>query len=157
MNRRKKNSAYASALQITLALALLATSAVLFASTFRASAPAGSEVSSELKPQRLFNVPAPSLNAPIKLAPETAPFTFSYTGSLTTVRIDHTTTLLSNGLVLTAGGQTDNGFFAAASAELYNPATGTWSNTGSLITARAGHTATGTAKWQDSCRRRMGD
>jgi hypothetical protein len=39
--------------------------------------------------------------------------------------------------VLVAGGQS-----GIASAELYNPGTGTWSTTGSMTTARFEHTAT---------------
>ena len=44
-------------------------------------------------------------------------------------------------MVLVAGGL-DNTFNATASAELYNPANGTWTPTGSLNTARTNHTAT---------------
>jgi hypothetical protein len=72
---------------------------------------------------------------------------FSYTtGSLNTARELHTATLLNNGMVLMAGGygplsSTTYGYLA--SAELYNPATGTFANTtGSLNTARELHTAT---------------
>ena len=39
-----------------------------------------------------------------------------------------------------AGGQDSSGFLN--SAELYDPALGTWSSTGNLLTARAFHTAT---------------
>jgi hypothetical protein len=45
----------------------------------------------------------------------------------------HTATLLSNGKVLVAGGY--NGA-ALASAELYDPTSGTWTATGSLVTPR---------------------
>jgi N-acetylneuraminic acid mutarotase len=65
----------------------------------------------------------------------------SNVGSLNTGRGYHTATLLTNGWVLVAGGQLLNGT-VTASAELYNPATGTWTNTGSLNTPRAFHTAT---------------
>ena len=68
-----------------------------------------------------------------------APFQFEETGSLATARYSHTATLLPNGKVLVAGG--DNGG-ALASAELYDPASGTWTATGSLATARDYHTAT---------------
>ena len=44
-----------------------------------------------------------------------------------------TTTLLRDGKVLVAGGN---------SAELYDPATGTWASTGSMASERSGHTAT---------------
>jgi N-acetylneuraminic acid mutarotase len=67
------------------------------------------------------------------------------TGPLRAPRAGHTATLLPNGKVLVAGGsepdakpQTDT----FSSAELYDPATGTWSPTGAMIERRAGHTAT---------------
>jgi hypothetical protein len=61
-----------------------------------------------------------------------AAMTFSFTGSMTAQR-SFSSTLLSNGSVLTAGG---------SSADLYDPASGAFSRTGDLITGRAGHTAT---------------
>src|SRR5208337_1771081 len=51
---------------------------------------------------------------------------FVLTGSLNNTRILHTATLLNNGMVLIAGGQGPGGVYVA-SAELYNPATGTFS------------------------------
>jgi O-glycosyl hydrolase len=48
--------------------------------------------------------------------------------------------LLPNGQVLVAGGDGSSG--VTNSAELYNPATGTWTATNSLTTARYAHTAT---------------
>jgi sugar (pentulose or hexulose) kinase len=48
--------------------------------------------------------------------------------------------LLQNGMVLVAGGSDSN--TSLASAELYDPASGTWTATGSLNTAHAAHTAT---------------
>lgn len=62
------------------------------------------------------------------------------TGNLTTARYGHTATLLPNGKVLVAGGS--NGNSLLISAELYDPALGTWSVTGSLLTERERHTAT---------------
>jgi Galactose oxidase, central domain/Kelch motif len=66
------------------------------------------------------------------------------TGSLATARDSSTATLLSNGKVLAVGGVSDNGppAFNLASAELYDPATGTWAPTGSLAVPRVSHTAT---------------
>jgi N-acetylneuraminic acid mutarotase len=70
--------------------------------------------------------------------------TWSATGSLSSTRDDHTATLLPNGQVLIVGGRNYNQSYLSylASAELYNPNTGTWSATGSLSSARTGHTAT---------------
>ena len=65
---------------------------------------------------------------------------FTPTGSLSTARDSHTATLLANGKVLVAGGE--SGGYAFASTELYDPATGVWTPTGSMKTAREGHTAT---------------
>jgi Galactose oxidase, central domain/Kelch motif len=69
--------------------------------------------------------------------------TWSGTGSLNIDRTGHTATLLPNGKVLVTGGYnfTENRFNALNSAELYDPATGTWSVTGSLNIARSDHSA----------------
>ncbi len=64
---------------------------------------------------------------------------FNFTGSLNTGRSGHVATLLPNGRVLIAGG-TDNTSpsfgICTDSAELYNPATGTFSNTGNMTVGR---------------------
>ncbi len=70
-----------------------------------------------------------------------APVVFSNTGSLGAARYDHTATLLPSGKVLVAGGVGSSGN-ELASAELYDPASGTWTATGSLGGARFYHTAT---------------
>lgn len=72
---------------------------------------------------------------------------FSYTGSMNNGRQAHTATLLNTGKVLVVGGWggvTSPATFSPAlgSAELFDPATGTFSLTGSLITPRAFHAAT---------------
>ncbi len=71
---------------------------------------------------------------------------FSPTGRLNTARESHTATLLNNGLVLIASGcvahcsaRTE---INSVSAEVYNPATGTFAATGSLHDAREFHKAT---------------
>jgi hypothetical protein len=63
--------------------------------------------------------------------------TWSWRGTddLNTARYLHTATLLQNGIVLVAGGYDGNNL-ASTSAELYDPASGTWTATGSLNTAR---------------------
>jgi WD40 repeat protein len=58
------------------------------------------------------------------------------------VRYRQTATLLPDGKVLVAGGFTNNASDPVASAELYDPSSGSWTATGNLITPRAGHTAT---------------
>lgn len=70
--------------------------------------------------------------------------TFSATGSMITARGSQTATLLANGQVLVEGGCAVNCStgVALASAELYNPATGTFSATGSMSATRVGPTAT---------------
>ena len=57
---------------------------------------------------------------------------------------DHTATLLRDGTVLIAGSQRDGspGASAIASAELYDPVTGTFSAIGDMTTPRFGQTAT---------------
>lgn len=75
--------------------------------------------------------------------------TFSPTGTLQVARAGPSSTLLTSGKVLVAGGV----FYAGtppynlvanylASAEVYDPATGKYTLTGSLHTARSGNTAT---------------
>ena len=65
---------------------------------------------------------------------------FALTGSLITGRNGQSATLLNSGMVLIAGGYGING--ALATAELYNPITGSFTATGSLNTARTNDTAT---------------
>ena len=64
---------------------------------------------------------------------------FSSAGNMTTNRSGHTLTLLNNGQVLIAAGETcslANSCTALSSAELYNPTAGTFTATGSLNAAR---------------------
>jgi len=69
--------------------------------------------------------------------------TFTATGSMGDARYGHTAALLNNGLVLVTGSGTGGlNFPYNNSAELYDPAAGTFSYTGSMTVARGGHTAT---------------
>jgi len=71
--------------------------------------------------------------------------TWTATGSMTGSRYDHTATLLPNGKVLVAGGFTrpaGSSGHPLATAEIYDPASGTWMTTGSMALARTSHTAT---------------
>lgn len=67
---------------------------------------------------------------------------FEPTGSLNVARTGHTATLLLDGQVLPVGGATGSTGTALASAELYDPTSGTWTLSGSLFTGRILHTAT---------------
>src|SRR6266550_2999128 len=141
MKTQKNNSTGAWALQIALSVALLSISGVLVASSFKV-APATNGLSASIQrvvagdKELMITGPASAQS----LFPADAPFTFGNTGSLNIARESHTATLLPNGKVLVAGGRTGAGVLS--SAELYDPASGTWSATGSLNTARRFHTAT---------------
>jgi large repetitive protein len=71
---------------------------------------------------------------------------FTATGSMHTVREQHTATLLRDGDVLVAGGLSRPGYGpgggTSTDAELYHPATGTWSRAAPMAAPHAGQTAT---------------
>jgi hypothetical protein len=65
---------------------------------------------------------------------------FRATGNMTTARAWHTATLLPNGKVLIAGGESNDA--SLRSADLYAPSEGTFVPTGDMTAARSAHTAT---------------
>jgi hypothetical protein len=71
--------------------------------------------------------------------------TFAPTGSPCKAREFHTATLLTNGKVLITGGNEFNGYptwlTPTSTAELYDPASGSFTTTGSMAVGRSGHTA----------------
>src|SRR3990170_633460 len=74
---------------------------------------------------------------------EQRPPAWTATGNMDGVRSGHTATLLPDGKVLVTGGSI--GYFSGellASAELYDPGSGSWTATGSMAAARDAHTAT---------------
>jgi hypothetical protein len=73
----------------------------------------------------------------------TAP-AWAATGGMIEARAGQTATLLPDGTVLVAGGSSIISSIGSllASAELYDPSSGSWTATRSMIEARAGHTAT---------------
>ena len=81
--------------------------------------------------------------------------TWSATGNMLTPRSMHTATLLPDGKVLVTGGydNTPTGDRAhspeiLATAELYDPASGTWSATGNMLMPRRDQSATLLPRWQ---------
>lgn len=67
---------------------------------------------------------------------------WSATGTMAESRTDHSTSLLTNGQILAAGGTTvDFNGITVASAELYDATTGNWTTTGSMFQGRERHTA----------------
>jgi len=70
---------------------------------------------------------------------------FTITHAMTTAREQQTATLLPDGRVLIIGGTTSTGIGdlqPTATAEVYDPSTGSFSVTGSMAEARTYHTAT---------------
>jgi galactose oxidase-like protein len=72
--------------------------------------------------------------------PTTTPAVWTTTGRMLNDHVNHTATLLLDGRVLVVGASDADG--APASAELYDPRTGSWTATGDMSRGRAEHTAT---------------
>jgi hypothetical protein len=96
-----------------------------------------------------FHSPEPSPSAtptmaasPIPTLTPTPTRAFTLTGSLITPRDGATATLLDDGRVLVTGGINPSYPETLASAEIYDPATGTFSPTGSMTAPRVDHSAT---------------
>jgi N-acetylneuraminic acid mutarotase len=72
--------------------------------------------------------------------------TWTFAGTMSSPRYQHTASLLGNGMVLVAGGNNMIGTCSCTtfvnSADLYSPASNSFTPTGSLVTARYAHTAT---------------
>lgn len=84
--------------------------------------------------------PPPPTPAPTSAA--TAAPAWAGAGRMTETRVGGSSTLLQDGRVLVAGGFADgNANDVRASAELFDPESGTWSRTGDMLHARAGQTA----------------
>jgi large repetitive protein len=121
-------------------MAMVTGTALVLAGCTGGSPVASNDVPSSPPPTQ---TPA-TLTAP-PATPSTVPLAapWSATGSMITGRAEHTATLLPDGTVLVAGGVADNREETVlASAELYDPNTGTWTATGSMTNPRSQHTAT---------------
>jgi hypothetical protein len=73
------------------------------------------------------------------MATASAKDNFSMTGAMNVARRWHTQTLLSDGQLLVAGGETEG---CLASAELYDPKSSSWIFTGAMVSARSRYSAT---------------
>ena len=120
------------AIIVSLALGLL--SVPYLALSF---SPSQSLLALALNQYGAIGTPTNAFTGSVSVADQVA---FAPSGSMNVARSNHTATLLNNGKVLVAGGY-GNGP-NPASAELYDPASGTWSSTGSMSVARSNHTAT---------------
>src|SRR5436853_442598 len=85
------------------------------------------------------------VGGPVRTAELYDPVADTFTSIASTMSVErqfHTATLLPNGKVLLAGGLTNAGSVATATADLYDPATNTFHATGPMASTRMHHTAT---------------
>ena len=125
-------------------LTTLGAVAIVLSGCASATPPAATSTVPAATPGPTEASPAPSPSTP-EPTQSSAPAagTWTATGSMITARAEFTATLLPNGKVLVAGGIPGNDeAVETASAELYDPSTGTWSATGAMTAARSKHTAT---------------
>lgn len=80
--------------------------------------------------------------SPVPQAELYDPVTGKFSSAGTVSRDSHTATLLPNGKVLIAGGETDGASAMQSAAEIYDPTQTTSQPTGSMISPREEHTAT---------------
>ena len=116
-----------------------------FTATGSMATPRGWHTATRLADGRVLVVGGENARTDLTSAEVYSPKTgkFSPTGSMTVGRVYHAAVLLSDGRVLVAGGGSDySGGKFLASAELYDPKSGTWTATGSMVDQRNLLTAT---------------
>ena len=111
----------------------------------------------EALPRRVTGPQLPSTPAPRFTTPR--PRNSTATGAMAANRDLHTATLLADGTVLIAGGYADADYGALpntvfASAEIYDPSSGTFSNTSPMQQARGTHFAVLLRGRNSACGRR---